>query len=115
MHQGHEVDVPAVEHSVGVETKQATIITLFAPETADGEARIVLGDGSDPSNPEAEIGEVRPFVEAGLSQHVTQVVIKAERQVHHRDVQQVLREVSAVEGITPHIGVQDAHRERKLN
>lgn len=107
---GRDVDVPEVRHSEGVETHQATFITLLNPESEDADATILLGDGESSDSAVAELDDVRTYVEQGLSNLRTQVVVKAERKVPHRDVQRVAREIAAVDGITLHIGVQDAKR-----
>jgi len=99
-----DVDVPVAQYGTGVPTQNATVITI---ERAVGGASIIrLGDGK---GPEAAPGEVKEFVERGTQELPPKrlVIIKADRAVPHGVVQQVVREVRTVEGVSFTIGVRD--------
>jgi biopolymer transport protein ExbD len=99
-----DVEVPPAKHGVGVDTMRATVITVKRPEVPDGRPTIILGDGR---GPEGDLEAVREFVERRRAQDVTQVIIKADRDVQHGYVQEVARVVSAIDGVRFSIGVQD--------
>ncbi len=99
-----DLDVPVARYGVGVETRGATIVTIKAPKAGTEEATIHMGDGA---GPEGTLDDVRRFVEEGLQEDKTQVVIKAEREVPSGVVQEVAKVVTSVEGVQFYVGVQD--------
>ena len=99
-----DVEVPPAKHGVGIDTMQATVITLKRPAIPDGRPTIVLGDGR---GPEGDLEAVREYVERRRAQDIAQVIIKADRDVQHGYVQEVARVVSAIDGVRFSIGVQD--------
>ncbi|MGQ0634962.1 MAG: ExbD/TolR family protein [Planctomycetaceae bacterium] len=99
---GRTLDLPVARYGVGVETNRTTVITLQAGEGPGDRPQIVL-DGARQGDLEA----VRRLVNERKAQGVSQVVIKAERRVAHRFVQDVARAVMETEGVEFFIGVQD--------
>jgi len=97
MQAKRELDVPPAKHGVGVETNSATII-----EVKRGEPPIIEIDGR-----ESTLDDVRKKVEEGIAQDMTQVIIKADREVPHGFVQEVTKVVVEFEGITFSIAVKD--------
>jgi biopolymer transport protein ExbD len=101
---GEQVDVPAARHGVGVDENSATIVTLFKPLQPGGEPRLVLGNGKgDP----VTYDQVRQAVTFGVEHGRRKVVVQADGAVTHGDVLKLIAEVSEVEGITVHVGVQE--------
>lgn len=102
-----DIDMPQAHFGTGVPSRQATIITILQnPASNFTTPMIILGDGR---GPETDVEGVRAYVEEGLRANHTQVIIKAERDIPHGFVQQVARQVAAVEGVQFNIGVQDKH------
>jgi biopolymer transport protein ExbD len=101
-----DIDVPVAHFGTGVPSAQATIVTIRNPLTAGDSPKILLGDGR---GPEADLNAVREFVEQGVRENRTHVIIKAERSVTHGFVQEVTKVVAGVEGVHFNIGVQDQH------
>ena len=91
-------NVPAARHGVGVNPNGTTAIRIVQGEPSP---RILL------DNRQSSVEDVRPYVEAGLRQGHTLVVIKADRKVPCGLVQQVAREATSVEGVHFSLGVQD--------
>jgi biopolymer transport protein TolR len=92
-----DAKVPSAAHGVGVNPNGATAIRIV-----EGSPPRILLD-----NHERTLDEVRPYVEAGLRKGHSLVVIKADRKVPCGTVQQVARAVTAVDGVSFAIGVQD--------
>ncbi len=102
-----ELDLPHARHAVAVETDSAVIMSICVPD-AGQTAWLYLGDGrvDQPlTTPKAQEDAVRPYVEAGLKDGKTSVVIKAEKDVLYRDVARVATAVSAVSGANLHLAV----------
>ncbi len=97
-----ENDIPTARHGIGVETGRSTIISIRAPDT-DSPPTIRLGEGGA----SADLNDVRDYVQAGVDQNRSQVIIKADREVRHGFVQEVARAVNSVDGVTFFIGVRD--------
>ena len=55
-----DVDVPPAQHSIGVDSAGAAVVTILAAKNSSETSRIVLGDGE---GPEADLNEVRRYVE----------------------------------------------------
>lgn len=102
---GEEVDVPPARHGVGVEKDAATFISLIKPATPGGEAKIVVGLGDGPA---ATLDAARKAVTEGVRDGQNKVVLQADGAVPHGEVLRVAAALADVEGVTLHIGVQEA-------
>lgn len=98
-----DIDLPVAVHSLGVETQRSEIITIFSG-TAQTPPRIVLGDGA---GEDANLEDVRPFVSEAVAAGRSQIVVKAEGDVTHGFLDEVIRQVTAVEGAQLYVGVGD--------
>jgi len=97
-----DIDVPPAEHTVGVDSAGTAVITIFAPASSAEAPRIVLGDGE---GPEADLNEVRRYVEDNLREGKKKIVLKAEGDVLHGLVDDVAQTIKAVEGSELYMGV----------
>jgi biopolymer transport protein ExbD len=99
------VEVPPARHGVGVEETAATFLTLPKPDAAGSEPKVVLGLGAGPpATPE----QIRQYVADGVAQGKRKVILQADGAVPHGAVLKVAAAVAELEGITLHIGVQEA-------
>lgn len=98
-----DVDVPQAHFGTGVPERTATIVTIQR-EGLGGPPIIILGDGR---GPEGNLDSVRSYVEQGLRENRTHVIIKAERDIPTGFVQQVAKSATQVEGVRLNIGVQE--------
>ena len=110
---GDKVQVPPARHGVGVEETAATFISLMKPETPGAEPAIYVGIGAqyDPHGkklPSATMDEVKKAVVDGVRDGKAKVVLEADGAVPHGTVLKVAAAVAEVEGISLHIGVQEA-------
>src|SRR4051812_40340743 len=104
---GEKVEVPVARHGVGVEESAATFLTLLKPEAPGAEAKLLLGNGEGtPTTME----QARKAVADGIKEGRRKVVLQADGGVPHGEVLKVAGAVGEVEGITLHIGVQEAER-----
>ncbi len=103
-----DLDVPAAKYGVGIPTSGTIIITIRAGADEGDRATILLGDGK---GPEGSIDDVRDYVEKQIKENKTDVIVKADRNVKHGLVQQVLKAVAEVakdvEGLKYSFGVRD--------
>jgi biopolymer transport protein ExbD len=99
-----DVDVPPAQHSIGVDSAGATIVTILAAKNSSETSRIVLGDGE---GPEADLNEVRRYVEESVRDGKKRIVLKAEGDVIHGLVDDVAQTIKAIEGVELYIGVGD--------
>jgi len=102
------VDLPEANHGIGVSQLNSVIFTIgmgglnVAPVyNADG--RIPGTELSD--NLEIRSKQIVEAVEKGFRENKTDVVIKADRDVAHREVARVIRAASQVEGVKIHLAV----------
>lgn len=102
---GEKVDVPRARHGVGIEETSATFLTLIPSATPGGEARVLLGHGE---GPEGSLEQVRKYVADNMKEGRTKVILQADGEVPHGEVLKVAGAVAQVEGITVHVGVQEA-------
>ena len=102
---GEKVDVPPARHGVGVEESAATFLTLQKPERGGAAARLLLGHGEGAA---ATLEGARQFARAGVREGRRKVVLQADGAVPHGEVLKVASALAEVEGITLHIGVQEA-------
>lgn len=104
---GEKVEVPIARHGVGVEESTATFLTLLKPEAPGAEPKLLLGNGEGAA---ATMEQARKAVADGIKEGRRKVVLQADGGVPHGEVLKVAGAVSEVEGITLHIGVQEAER-----
>jgi biopolymer transport protein ExbD len=102
---GEQVEVPPARHGVGVEESAATFLTLLRPARPGAEPKLVLGLGDGPA---ATPEEIRAYVADGLKQGWRKVILQADGAVPHGAVLKIAAAVAELEGITLHIGVQEA-------
>jgi biopolymer transport protein ExbD len=105
MSGGEKVDVPPARHGVGVEESSATFLTLTKPSVPGGESRLLLGHGEGAV---VTLDQARKAAADGAKQGRTKVIIQADSEVPHGEVLKVAGAVAQVEGITVHLGVQEA-------
>lgn len=105
MSGGEKVDVPPARHGVGVEETAATFLTLTKPATAGGEPRLLLGHGEGAT---ATLEQARKAAADGVRAGRGKVIIQADSEVPHGEVLKVAGAVAQVEGVTVHLGVQEA-------
>jgi biopolymer transport protein ExbD len=99
---GEKVEVPPARHGVGVEETAATFLTLL---NAGDAPKVVLGLGDGPA---ATPEQIRRYVADGVAQGKRKVILQADGAVPHGAVLKVAAAVAELEGITLHIGVQEA-------
>ncbi|HEY0981867.1 MULTISPECIES: ExbD/TolR family protein [unclassified Schlesneria] len=99
-----DIDVPPAEHTVGVDSSGTAVLTIFAPSSSADSPRIVLGDGQ---GPEADLNEVRRYVEENMRDGKKKFVLKAEGDVLHGLVDEVAQTIKGVEGAELYMGVGD--------
>lgn len=98
-----DVIVPEAVHGVGVSPESATVILLAQPD--DGSpTRLFLGDGR---GEEGDLKAVRSWVEQGLKQGRTTVIVKAEGRVPAGQTHRVYQAIGQIEGTQLRIGVRD--------
>jgi biopolymer transport protein ExbD len=102
---GEEVEVPPARHGVGVEKDAAIFISMLRPEKAGAEPKVVIGLGDGPA---ATLDQVKRAVAEGVREGQKKVVLQADGAVPHGDVLKVAAGIAEVEGVTLHIGVQEA-------
>ena len=103
-----DVDVPPAQHSVGVDSAGAAIVTILAARNSSESPRIVLGDGE---GPEADLNEVRRYVEESVRDGKKRIVLKGEGDVSHGLVDDVAQTIKSVEGVELYMGVGDKPKE----
>jgi biopolymer transport protein ExbD len=91
MNSRTQVDTPPARHFMGVDPDRAVIVTILAEDVAREPARFVLGNGF---GNKGSIDEVRTYIEAGLKSGKNDVMVKAERLVPHRFVNEVAQLVA---------------------
>ena len=99
-----DVDVPPAQHSIGVDSAGAAVVTILAAKSSSESPRIVLGDGE---GPEADLSDVRRYVEESARDGKKRVVLKAEGDVVHGLVDEVAQTIKSIEGIELYMGVGD--------
>ncbi|MCL4190807.1 MAG: biopolymer transporter ExbD [Thermoguttaceae bacterium] len=108
-----EVELPPAQYGMGVDPSTSTIITMTAVD--DGPVKVYLGDGTVtgelPDDPLAQEAEVSQAVEEAVNQGRTNVLIKAARNVHHRDVSRIAAASGRAGEITLHLGVVEVAEE----
>ncbi len=103
-----DVDVPPAQHSIGVDSAGAAVVTILAPKSSAEPSRIVLGDGE---GPEADLADVRRYVEDNARDGKKRIVLKAEGDVIHGLVDDVAQIIKSVDGVELYMGVGDKPKE----
>ena len=103
-----DVDVPPAQHSIGVDSANASVVTILAPKNSADSPHIVLGDGE---GEEADLKDVRGYVEDSLRNRKPRIVLKAEGDVSHGLVDDVAQTIKSVEGAELFMGVGDKPKE----
>ena len=101
------VQLPKAKIGVAVSPKTATVFTLAGFES---DAVVYHGDGTGKpltADREAQREEIVQAVELGLRQGKTNVVIKADRKLHHGEVFRVGTAAASVPGVTLNIVVAE--------
>lgn len=104
---GPKVDVPVARHGLGVEEKQAVVLTLVPPASAGEKVQVYSGDDPDSDRPLASDELIRKVVSDALGQGRRKVILQADGTVPYGEVVRIASVVSEVEGIMLHIGVQE--------
>ncbi len=101
MQNEKDIDVPAADHGVGVETRSSGIINVYANEP---EPTIEI----DSVGKELTLDDVELQVDQWVSgNEEIEIIIKAERDVPSGFVNRVLKSVTKTEGVKFSIGVRD--------
>ena len=94
-----QVTLPAARHGTAVATKSSVILTL-----AGGEPAVVYkGDGTVPgtelssTDPEDQELEIADYVQLAMDQGKENVILKAEKDVKHREVSRVAKAIGLVD------------------
>lgn len=103
-------ELAEARHGKGVSERESVFITVSA-ESSDP-APVYLSDGisgeSLPSDPDQQRELIREAVETGRRDLKENVLIKADKNVAHRDVARVIKAVSAVDGAKIHLAVLES-------
>ena len=108
--QKNSFELAEARHGKGVSERNSVFITISA-ESADP-APVYLADGvggdSLPEDADEQKEIIREAVEKGRTELKENVLIKADRNVAHRDVARVIKAVSQVEGAKIHLAVLES-------
>lgn len=100
-----DVDLPPAHRGKGLDPSTMTVVTILAPESPGGAPRYRIGSGGGKS---ATLEEARQFMQSGVRDGRTHVVVRAERKVPHRYVLEVARAAGRTEGAELSFAVQEA-------
>ena len=104
-----QVSLPPARHGTAVATKNSVILTVT--NGADGRAKIYKSDGADPTqrltsaDPADQEAEIVDFVQAAMDDGKENVLVKAEKDVKHREVSRVAKAIGLVEGVKLFVAV----------
>ena len=103
------LDLPSADHGVGVSRRQALVISVVPTDDGRG-VTVYLADGrlGDPLPPGTEAQEtmIHAAAEAAARAGTQPVLIKAEKNVRHRDVARLIRAAS-VDGVSVNLAVME--------
>jgi biopolymer transport protein ExbD len=105
--QKNPVELPVARHGIGVSQSHATVLVISEAQ-GNAPAHVYLGDSLETRLPDAietQEAAVRDYVAKGLIDDRKNVLIKAGRRVHHRDVARVAAAAGQVEGVTINLAV----------
>lgn len=95
-----DIDLPAARHVVAADREAAVVITIMADRDHRG-GKVFIGEdtsGTPLSDPTQQQAEIKKVVEEGARTKGNTVIIRAEKEVPLRDILQVSRAATAVEG-----------------
>jgi len=102
------VDLPPAKFGKGVGVQGSLVITV-GDRGANVPPAVYLADGKVgeplPDDPETQRERIRQAVREALQGGKSNVLIKAERSLRHRDVARVMEDAAQVEGVKLYIGV----------
>jgi biopolymer transport protein ExbD len=102
MQSKRELDVPPAKHGVGVDSSLATTLNIKRPKDPSSPPAVILSNGD-----EGELEDVKTDVEEGVANGKTLVILKADRDVPHGVILEVMRKANEVEGVHFHLEVRD--------
>lgn len=102
------IDLPEANHGVGVSQINSVIFTIGMGGL--GSAPVYAADGRIPGTEladdlEVQRQQIREAVEKGFRENKSNVIIKADKNVAHREVARVIEAVSPVQGVKIHLAV----------
>jgi biopolymer transport protein ExbD len=105
------IELPPAQHGIAVSQSDAVIFTLG--EGGLGAAPAYAADGRIPGtelpdDAEERSNRVRELVEQGYRENKSNVVIKGDKNVAHRDVDRLIKAVSQVNGVKIHLAVLES-------
>jgi biopolymer transport protein ExbD len=104
------VQLPPARYGTGVDPTKAVVISIAQPAGAT-EPQVFLADSKDatplPADADAQAAEIKAAVEAGVIDGRTNILIKAERGVKHREVARIAAAASQYEGVTLNVAVME--------
>lgn len=106
------IKLPKAQHGDAVSQRFSSVISVG--EGGIDQAPVYSGDGKIPTNelsrdPETRMEQISQYIEEGLADGKSDVVIKADRGVACRDIDGVLKAISKVQNIKIHLGVLESH------
>jgi len=104
------VRLPGARHGTGVSEQTSVIVSVFRTG-GKGPAEVYLGDGRAgerlPNDPKVQDRKITQAVEKGFYSGKKTVLIKAERDVRHREVSRVAAAAARVEGVSLCLAVME--------
>jgi biopolymer transport protein ExbD len=101
------VHLPPARYGTGVDPSKSMILTVA--RQGESEVQVFLADGKVGAplmgDHNAQAQEIREAVQAAVNQGRSDVLIKAERSVRHRDVSRVAAAAAQVDGATLNVAV----------
>ena len=101
------VQLPPARYGTGVDPSKSVIVTIA--QQGESEVQVFLGDGKDGTpltgDNESQAKQIREAVETAIIEGRTEVLIKAERGVRHREVSRVASAATQIEGVNLNVAV----------
>lgn len=98
-----DADVPKAKHGVSTDKKKSSVISIKAVKGSK-QPRIILGDGK---GEDGSFAAIPRYVQTGLKEQKSDVIVQADRETPYGFVQQVIKSINKVEGVRVAIAVQD--------
>ena len=102
MQNKRELDVPPAKNGVGVDSSVATTLIINRPDDPSAPPVVIFPSGS-----EGTLEDVKTEVTEGMAAGKNIVILKADRDVPHGVILEVMRKANEVEGVQFHIEVKD--------